>query len=64
MHKILQDRLQEYMNWEFTHVQAEFRKGTTRDQIANMCWIIEKKARESQKNIFFIDFTQAFDCGL
>ena len=61
MHKILQDRLQQYVNWEFTDVQAEFRKGTTRDQIANICWIIEK-ARESQKNIFFIDFTQAFDC--
>ena len=64
MLKILQARLQLYVNQELADVQAEFRKGTTRDQIANMCWIIEKKARESQKNIFFIDFTQAFDCGL
>ena len=65
MLKILQARLQQYMNHELPEIQARFRKGRgARDQIANMCWIIEKKARESQKNIFFIDFTQAFDCGL
>ena len=48
MLKILQSRLQQYMNWELTDVQAGFRKGRgTRDQIANICWIIEK-AREFQ----------------
>ena len=59
MLKILQDRLQQYMNWELQDVQAGFRKGRrTRDQIANVHWIIEK-AREFQKNIFFcfIDYT-------
>ena len=62
--KILQTRLQQYMNWELPDVQAEFRKGRgTRDQIANICWIIEK-AREFQKNIYFyfIDYAKAFDC--
>ena len=62
--KILQARLQEYMNCELPDVQAGFRKGRgTRDQIANLCWIIEK-ARESQKNIHFcfIDYAKAFDC--
>ena len=57
MLKILQARLQQYMNQELPDVQAEFRKGRgTRDQIANICWIIEK-AREFQKSIylFFID---------
>ena len=52
------------MNWEFPYVQAGFRKGRgTRDQIANICWIIEK-AREFQKNIYFcfIDYAKAFDC--
>ena len=50
------------MNWELSDVQAGFRKGRgTRDQIANICWIIEK-AREFQKNICFIDYTKAFDC--
>ena len=52
------------MNWELPDVQAEFRKGRgARDQIVNICWIIEK-AREFQKNIYFcfIDYTKAFDC--
>ena len=61
---ILQARLQQYMNHELPDVQAGFRKGRgTRDQIANIRWIIEK-AREFQKNIyfFFIDYAKAFDC--
>ena len=64
MLKILQARLQQYVNHELPDVQAGFRKGRgTRDQIANNCWII-KKAREFQKNIYFcfIDYTKAFDC--
>ena len=62
MLKTLQARLQQYMNHELPDVQAGFRKGRgTRDQIANICWII-KKAREFQKNIFFIDYAKAFDC--
>ena len=62
MLKILQARLQQYVNRELPVVQAGFRKGRgTRDQIANICWIIEK-AREFQKNICFIDYTKAFDC--
>ena len=62
MLKILQARLQQYMNQELLDVQAEFRKVRgTRDQIANICWIIEK-ARELQKNICFTDYTKAFDC--
>ena len=64
MLKILQARLQQYMNHETPDVQAGFRKGTgTRDQIANMYWII-KKAREFQKTIYFCftDYTKAFDC--
>ena len=53
MHKILQARFQQYVNRELLDVQAGFRKGRgTRDQIANICWII-KKAREFQKNIYF-----------
>ena len=53
MYKILHDRLQQYMNHELPDVQAGFRKGRgTRDQIANICWIIEK-AREFQKSIYF-----------
>ena len=63
MLKILQARLQQYMNHELSDVQAGFRKGRgTRDQIANICWIIEK-AREFQKNIYFcfIDYAKAFD---
>ena len=64
MLKILQARLQQYLNHELPDVQAGFRKGRiTRDQITNICWII-KKAREFQKNIYFcfIDYTKAFDC--
>ena len=64
MLKILQARLQEYVKQELPDVQAGFRKGTgTRDQIANIHWIIEK-AREFQKNIYFcfIDYAKAFDC--
>ena len=58
--KILQVSLQQYLNQELPDVQAGFRKGRrTRDQIANICWIIEK-AREFQKNICFIDYTKAF----
>ena len=58
----LQARLQHCINWETPDVQAGFRKGRgTRDQIANICWIIEK-AREFQKNICFLDYTKAFDC--
>ena len=62
--KILQARLQQYMNQEFPDVQTGFRKGRgTRDQIANICWIIEK-ARDFQKNIYFcfIDHAKSFDC--
>ena len=64
MLKILQARLQQYLNCEIPDVQAGFRKGRgTRDQIANICWIIEK-AREFQKNIYFcfIDYAKASDC--
>ena len=62
MLKILQARLQQYVNWELPDVLARFRKGRgTRDQIANIHWNIEK-AREFQKNICFIDYTNAFDC--
>ena len=64
MLKILTARFQHYMNCELSDVQAGFRKGRgTRDQIANICWIMVK-AREFQKNIyfFFIDYSKAFDC--
>ena len=64
MLKILQARLQQYVNRELPNVQAGFRKGRrTIDQIANICWIIEK-AREFQKNIYFcfIDYAKDFDC--
>ena len=64
MLKILQARLQQFVNPKISDVQAGFKKGRgTRDQIANIRWIMEK-AREFQKNIyfFFIDHTQAFDC--
>ena len=64
MLKILQARLQQYMNYELTDVQAGFRKDRgTRDQIANIHWIMGK-AREFQKNIYFcfIDYSKAFDC--
>ena len=65
MLKILQARLQQYVNRELPDVQAGFRKGRgTRDPIANIRWIMEK-ARKFQKNIYFcfIDYTKAFDCG-
>ena len=64
MFKILQARLQQYVNHELPDVQAGFRKGRgTRDQIANICWIFEK-ARVFQKNIYFCftDYAKAFDC--
>ena len=64
MLKILQGRLQQDMNQELADVQAGFRKGRgTRDQIAKICWIIEK-AREFQKKTYFcfIDYSKAFDC--
>ena len=64
MLKILQARLQQYVNHELPDVQTGVRKGRgTRDQIANICWIMEK-AREFQKNIYFcfIDYAKAFDC--
>ena len=64
MLKILQARLQQYMNCELPAVQAGFRKGRgTRDQIANIYWLV-KKARDFQKNIYFcfIDYTKTFDC--
>ena len=63
MLKILQAKLQQYVNHELPDIQAGFRTGkATRDQIANICWIIEK-AREFQKNIYlcFIDYAKAFD---
>ena len=61
MLKILPARLQQYMNRELPDIQTGFRKGRgTRDQIANIYWIIEK-AREFQKNICFIDYAKAFD---
>jgi len=70
MLKILQTRLQQYINWEIPDVQVGFRKGRgTRDQIANICWIIVK-AREFQKNVYFsfINYAKAFvwittNCG-
>ena len=64
MLKILQDRLQQYVNHKIPDLQTGFRKGRgTKDQIANISWIIEK-AREFQKNIYFwfIDYTKTFDC--
>ena len=64
MLKIHQDRLQQYVNQELPNVQAQFRRGRgTRDQIANIHWIMEK-AREFHKNIYFcfIDYTKAFNC--
>ena len=65
MLKILQARLQQYVNHELSDVHTGFRKGrVTKDQIVNIHWIIEK-AREFQKNIYFcfIDYAKAFDCG-
>ena len=64
MLKVLQARLQQYVNCELLDVQAGFRKARgTRDQIASICWSIEK-VREFQKNIYFcfIDYVKAFDC--
>ena len=64
MLKIFQARLQQYVNRELPDVQTSFRKGRgTRDQIANICWIIEK-ARDCQENIYFcfIDYAKAFNC--
>ena len=62
MFKILQARLQHYVNQDLPDVQARFRKGRgIRDQIGNIHWITEK-AREFQENIYFIDYTEAFDC--
>ena len=64
MLKILQVRLQQYVNHELSDVQARFGKGReTRNRIANICWIIEK-VRDFQKNIYvyFIDYAKAFDC--
>ena len=64
MVKILQARLQQYVSHELPDIPAVFKKGTgTRDQIANICWII-KKAGELQKNIYlcFIDYAKTFDC--
>ena len=64
MPKILQARLQQYVNCELPDVQAGFRKGRgTRDQITNICWIMDK-AREFQKNTYFcfLDYAKAFDC--
>ena len=64
MLKILQVRLQWYMNWKLPEAQAGFSKGRgARDQIANICWIVEK-AREFHKNIYFcfIDYAKAYDC--
>ena len=65
MLKILQARFQQYVYRELPDYQTGFRKGEgTRDQIANICWIMEK-AREFQKNIYFcfIDYAKTFDCG-
>ena len=65
MLKILQARLQQYMNHKLPDIQAGLRKGRrTIDPIANICWLTEK-AGEFQKNIYFcfIDYTKAFDCG-
>ena len=65
MLKILQARLQQYVNRELPDIQAGFRKGRgTRDEIVNIRWIMEK-AREFQKNIYFcfLDYAKAFDCG-
>ena len=65
MLKILQAKLQQYMNHELPDAQAGFRKGRgTRDQFANIFWIMKKKPREFQKNIYFcfIDYAKAVDC--
>ena len=62
MFKIIQVMLQKYVNWKLPDIEAGFRKGRgTRDQTANICWIIEK-AREFQKDFCFIDYAKTFDC--
>ena len=63
MLKVLQARLQQYVNHEIPDVEAAFRKGRSRNQIANICWLI-KKAKEFPKNIYFcfIDYAKTFDC--
>ena len=62
MLKILQVKLQQYMNWEIPGVQTGFKKGRgTRDEIANIHWIIEKAKEFQKKNFCFIDYTKAFD---
>ena len=64
MLKILQATLQQYVNCELPNVQAGFRKGRgTRDQIANVCWIIEKAEFQENIHFCFIDYTKAFDCA-
>ena len=63
MLKILQARLQQYMNQELPDVQAGFRKDRgTRDQTANICWIIEKAREFLKDTLLFIDYTKSFDC--
>ena len=63
MLKILQARLQQYMNHKLLDVQAGFRKGRgIRDQIANICWIIEKAKEQESIYLCFIDYSKAFDC--
>ena len=65
MLKLLQARLQKYINSDFPDVHARFRKGRgTRDQIANICWIIEKARKTPEKKIYFCftDYAKAFDC--
>ena len=63
MLKILQVRLQQYMNWELPDVQSGFRKGRgTRDQIANICWSLKKQESSRKTSTCFIDYTKAFDC--
>ena len=64
MLKIFPASLQQYMNWELPDVQVDLRKGRgTRDQISNICWVVEK-TREFQENSYFcfIDYAKAFDC--
>ena len=64
MLKIIQARLQQYMNWEIPDVQAVFRKDReTRDQIANICWIIENEREFQKKKICFTDYAKAFHCA-
>ena len=63
MLKILEARLQQYLNRDLPDIQAGFRKSkVTRDQTANICWIIKKNQRNSKNDICFIDYTKAFDC--